>query len=632
MTRPSRRLLLLALLTLTLVGARQRTVRPDIRGANAPRDIFSFSEPNRIRVHHLDLDLDIDFSRRVIEGTATLDLVNLTATRTLILDTRDLDILHVTADGTMAGWRLGAPSDFGRPLSIDIEPSTREVAIRYITRPQAVGLYWMSAMQSFGRVAPYLYSQNEPDFARSWIPIQDTPAVRMTYSATVRVPPGLMALMSAENPTALKPDGVYSFRMPYPIPAYLVAIAAGRLEFRPLDERGGIYAEPELLDNAVYEMQYIPEMIDAAERIAGPYPFGRYDVLLMPPTYILGGMEHPRLNFLNPFSVVTGNRPSPPLPALLTAHELAHSWAGDLTTLATWSDVWLNEGITSYLTLRILEELMGPQRAELGFFLDRSAYSGFADNAAPSRTVMHREFQPGEPAAIAFSATAYLKGELFMKMLEDSLGREALDTFLREYFRRLSWRWVDDQLFLQVLRDTALQGRPELESELRLEEWIYEPGIPSNITAPTRSAIHDRVMAEVNAFRAGKPARDLATQDWTTIELDLFLANARNAVQTRMPEVDATFGLSMRNTPPLTWLLAAVEAQYQPADAAIRRILMRGGANSWIRALYETMSRNTLSRETARSIFQSARERYDPGVQQYVEQLLFGQQTKKRAA
>ena len=615
----ARRAFLSFVVVFFLFAAKQRAIlHPVAPTLDEPlRDVFSFSEPLKVTTRHLALDLTVDFDARRVRGRATLEIENLSGTRTLTLDTENLNITRVTRDGVPTSFTLGASDDFGTPLAIAIEPSTRAVTIEYENSPSASGLFWNSAAQSYGRVQPYLYSLNEPTGARSWIPIQDTPAVRMTYEATIRVPAGMLALMSAaNNPRAPNDGGVYTFAMNQTVPAYLIALGVGRLEYHSFDARTGVYAEPELLADAAWELQYLPAMLAAAERILGPHPFPRHDLLLMPPTFVVGGMEHPMLNFIHPFSVVSGNHPPNPEPKSLIAHELAHSWAGDSTTLSTWEDVWLNEGITSYLTLRILEEMMGTERAELSYFIDRRNYEATVRNARdPNTTILHR--RPQHPWN-AFSSTAYTKGELFLRTLEDLLGRPALDAFLRVYFADFSFRWADDRNFVAKLVEHA--GSTAV-AQARVTEWIYEPGLPSNVTAATRSAIYDRVQARVNAFISGG---SINAQNWTEIETDLFLQILpASTFRARISTLDAALGLSFRNGPPLPFVINAIYANYTPANMAIERVLMRGGPNGWIPSIYAALASTPAGRQRASEIFARARERYHPNVAAQVEAILW---------
>jgi leukotriene-A4 hydrolase len=599
---------------LFLTAARQRVVHhPGLDGP--PADQFTFSNASAVTTRHLALDLTVDFDARQLHGTATLSIENLTGASTLVLDTNRLTVTRVTLDsGTPTLWSTGLGNSFGQPLTIGIKPETRTVTIEYATDPGAEGLFWNTAEQSFGRQEPYLYSLNEPTGARSWIPIQDTPSTRMTYEATLHVPPQLLALMSAENnPVARNASGVYTFRMTKTLPAYLIALAVGRLEFRALDGRSGVYAEPELIGDAQSELQYVPSMIDAAEDIAGPYPFTRYDVLLMPPTFVAGGMEHPTLNFINPFSVVSQNHRPNVEPKNLIAHELAHAWAGDAVTLATWNDVWLNEGITSYLSWRIIEEVVSEQRAELGLFLDWRSYTQYAIQPGnQTASILHRQVtQPNE----GFGATGYQKGELFLRTLEGHLGRPTLDAFLQRWFTRFAWRWVDERAFVATLHELA----PD-DAALRLNEWLYEPGLPSNVMAPTSSVIYSRARQRADAFQFGTTVAQLGAPSWSDVDVEYFLQLVSvNALRPRMAEVDAAFGLSSRVTPPLIWLLHAATTEYAPARPAIERALLRGGPNNWITQLYTALRWTAGNRAFARDVFERARGRYHDDVEAYVE-------------
>ena len=623
---PRSRFLLVLSTFLFLVAARHRAVQHPAGWplTAPPQDVFTFANAAEVSTRHLALDLTVDFESRQLRGQATLYLDNHTGTRQLVLDTDGIDVRRVTLDGASAQtqWSLGARVEpKGEPLTIAIEPTTTFVTIEYETSSSAEGLLWNTAEQSFGRQQPYLYTQNEPIAARSWIPIQDTPSMRLTYEAVIHAPRGLLALMSCgNNPTQTNDTGVYRFDMRYPIPPYLVALAVGRLQFAQLDERTGVYAEPELLPDAEWELQYIPAMVDAGERIAGLYPFARYDVLLMPPTYVAGGMEHPMLNFISPMSVVTGNRPARLNPTSLIAHELSHSWAGDSTTLATWDDIWLNEGITSYLALRILEEVDSAERAEYGFFNDRRNYSAYAANAPQFATILHHRYaHPGS----GFGATNYTKGELFAKTLEDEIGRERFDLFLRRYFQTFAFRWVDDLTFLEFLRETVIGDDAALEQRLKLDAWVYGPGLPANLTAPVTSAIHARALERATRFATGVPITELDPASWTDVEIDAFIGLAAGTVlHQRMAEVDAALALSTRNTPPLSWLLHSIQARYEPGIAGVERALMRGGPNSWIATLYSALNEIEGGHDRAIAIFQLARKRYLESIEAQVASLL----------
>lgn len=367
------------------------------------------------------------------------------------------------------------------------------------------------------------------------------------------------------------------------------------------------------MDAATSELQYMPAMLAAAERILGPHPFPRHDLVLMPPTFVAGGMEHPMINFIHPFSAVSGNHPVNPEPKSLLAHELAHSWAGDATTLSTWEDIWLNEGITSYLTLRILEEMSGVERASYIYFQDRRSYEAFVNNTSnPRATMLHDRVEN----PFGFGSTPYTKGELFLRTLEDILGRSTLDAFLRDYFTDRAFSWTDDRNFIAALREFV---GAERMLAAKVTEWIYFSGIPSNITAPTQSSLYDRVQSRANAFTAGAP---LTVQGWTDTETELFLQLISfNTFRTRASTIDSALGLSFRETPPLLFLTRSIAASYTPANAAIERVLARGGSNGWITSIYSALIANG-QRQRAIDLLAQYRNRYHPNVVKQIEQQL----------
>ncbi|MFL6245756.1 MAG: M1 family aminopeptidase [Thermoanaerobaculia bacterium] len=619
-----RRTLLLVLSFFLLVNARQRAVQ---HPAGKPfSDTFSYSQPDQVTTRHLELDLTIEPAMGRLRGNATLEIENLSGTRTLILDSYELQVSQVSRDGVPAAWSLGEKTDVGQPLIIEIEPDTHFVSIDYTSTYLADGIPGMFGPPLFWRIPegtlagrePFAYSLNEPIGARAWLPVQDTPAVRMTYDATLHVPPGLLALMSAEgNPTAVNDTGVYTFHMPHPLPSYLIAFAVGRLAFHAFDDRTGVYAEPELLDEAVWELASLPEMLDVAEDIAGPFPFARHDVLIMPPGFPVGGMEHPMLNFVSPTSSVIGDHVANPPPKRLIAHELAHSWSGDATTLASWNDVWLNEGFATYLAHRILEQMQDPELTAFGWADERLGYQSYLEFVEPSDTILHRQVTFADQG---FDPTGYDKGALFVRTLEDHLGRARFDQFLRDYFESMRWRSINSAMFAATFRQ-LVQPDTTLLSDLRLEEWLYQPGLPSNVTAPTTSPIHARMVPRVNAFNAGTPIAQLSPSTWSETEINLFLQATRTQTRARMAEVDAALKPGNLYTPPRTWLLDVIQTRYEPGMPAVERVLMRGMPHGWLLQLYDQFKR--FNPDRGREIFLRARGGYFPYYRRQIS-LMYG--------
>ena len=344
-----------AVLATTACGPSVST-RSEPVSTSLPRDMSSYANIDAFIARHLVLDLTADFDSKMLTGTAELQFERRDARATeIVLDTRDLQIRKAEA-WSGASWadtthRLDpATVAFGSALRVTVPPGADRIRITYASSPGAKGLQWLTPAQTSGKTHPFLFSQAQAIHARSFVPVPDTPAVRMTYDATIRVPNDLVAVMAAEALPSEKGSGVFRFHMPQPIPSYLIAIAVGDLTFTPMSERTGVWAEPAVVAAAAREFEDTERMIKATEALYGPYRWGRYDLLVLPPSFPFGGMENPRVTFATP-TVIVGDKSL----VALVAHELAHSWSGNLVTNATWSDFWLNEGFTTYLERRIVE-------------------------------------------------------------------------------------------------------------------------------------------------------------------------------------------------------------------------------------------------------------------------------------
>src|SRR5436190_3228884 len=384
-------------------------------------DPHSAARPEDVRVEHLALDLTVDFSSRVLRGAATLTLAAHPHGGELRLDTRDLEIAAVHLDGDSAAtFRLEPEVKFlGRALSIDVGPATRTVTVAYATRPEAAALQWLTPAHTAGGKLPFVFTLSQSILARTWVPCQDTPSVRFTYEAVLHVPKELMAVMSAGNPTERAADGVYRFRMEQPIPSYLLALAVGDLAFRSVGPRTGVYAEPTLIEKAAWEFADSEKMVTTAESLFGPYRWGRYDLLVLPPSFPYGGMENPRLTFATP-TILAGDRSL----VSLVAHELAHSWSGNLVTNATWSDFWLNEGFTNYFENRIMEALYGREFSEMQAALQLASLRKTIAEMGPENPDTRLQLElAGRDPDDGVNDIAYEKGFFFVRLLEEQAGR-----------------------------------------------------------------------------------------------------------------------------------------------------------------------------------------------------------------
>ncbi|MEX0900092.1 MAG: M1 family metallopeptidase [Gammaproteobacteria bacterium] len=573
-------------------------------------DPHSYGNPNEARVTHVALDLDVDFEGRALRGSATLDLEVADAAEALILDTRNLGISAVTdGDGAVLEYALGeADADLGTPLTIMLSHRTERVRIQYETNPGATALQWLPAHQTLSGEHPFLFSQGQAIHTRSWIPLQDSPGVRVTYEATIRVPEGLRVVMSAANDPSAALDGEFRFDMPQAVPPYLIAIGVGDLAFEAMSPRTGVYAEAELVSAAADEFADTERMTEVAETLYGPYRWDRYDLLILPPSFPFGGMENPRLSFITP-TVIAGDRS---LVALI-AHELAHSWSGNLVSNATWRDLWLNEGFTTYVTIRIMEAVYGEARARMEAALDYQSLAAEMEELSPEAQVLAIDLS-GEHADDVFTDVPYAKGMFFLMWLEREFGRETFDAFLRGYFDHFAFQSITTAQFEEYLYEHLLEAHPETVTREQVHVWIHEPGMPDTFVPPESDAF-SRIDGVRGAWLAGEVvAADIDTDAWTVHEWLHFLDGLpRELSVAQLDALDGAFDLtqSENNMIARSWLQLAVRNRYDPAYERLEAFLMGIGRNLLIAPLYKALM-ETGQAEFARRVYEAAKPSYHP--------------------
>ena len=582
-------------------------------------DPHSFSHPEEVAVRHLDLDLSVDFAQKRLSGSAALDVQTSPDATTLVLDTRDLEISGVTVDDHPAKFSLSAPVEFlGQALTIPITPATNRVVVTYRTSPNAAALQWLEPSQTAGGKLPFLFTQSESILARTWVPCQDTPTVRMTYDATIRVPQGFVPVMSAQGDRGDPAHGIHRFHMAQPIPSYLLALAVGDLAFRAFDERSGVWAEPSVVEKAAWEFADTPKMIAAAEKLYGPYQWERYDILVLPPSFPFGGMENPRLTFATP-TVIAGDRSL----VSLVAHELAHSWSGNLVTNATWNDFWLNEGFTTYFENRIMEALYGRDYSEMLTALGYEDLQTALKELGPTSkdTALKLDLKGRDPDEGA-GDIAYQKGYFFLRMLEEKVGRQRFDQFLRQYFATFAFQSMTTEKFVDYLERNLIQGDSRLRQNVG--EWIYQPGVPSNIPVP-KSTRFEKVDEAAKKFVAGAAATSLETKEWSTHEWLRFLAELPDDIsRERIAELDRTFHFTQSGNAQLlsSWFVKTVRAGYTESNSAMERFLTTVGRRYLVRGIYTELAKTPAGLEYARQIYAKARPGYHAVTRGTIDQLL----------
>ena len=580
-------------------------------------DEHSYAEPNKVAIKDLSLDLKLDFDAKTLSGTATYQLDwKDTAATALVLDSRDLTIDKVEGTDANGGWAplkftmAAADPILGSKLSIATPQRNPEIRVTYTTSPQASGLQWLEPSMTEGKQLPFMFSQSQQIHARSWVPLQDTPSVRYTYAAHVVSRPDVMVLMSADNdPNAIR-DGDYTFKMPQKIPSYLMAIAAGDLVFKRISDRSGVWAEPAMIDKSVKEFEDTERMIATAEALYGPYRWDRYDLLVLPPSFPYGGMENPRLTFATP-TVIVGDKSL----VSLVAHELAHSWSGNLVTFSSVKDAWLNEGFTTYVESRITESLYGVDVADMEKVIDRNEMKEEFKDADPALQVLATK-----PGAIKdpddnLRGTVYTKGAWFLQFLEQRYGRDKFDPFLREYFNHFAFQSIDSQQFAEYARQNLLNKYPNTVTAAEFDAWLYEPGVPA--TAPLAQARRFGVVDSARLAWLGTqqlPPTTI-TDTWTTQEWVHFiesLPQTLNAAQ--LAQLDAAYGFTgtMNGEIAQRWYPLAVRSGYTQANDAIAAFLQRIGRRKLIMPTYAALVQTEAGLAFAKDVFAKAKPGYHP--------------------
>lgn len=604
----------------------QQAVNEHIRVATPTRDLHSFANIQEVSTPHLHLSLTVNFAEQQLFGSAEYELdfhspAGQAASNELVLDTEGLLIQYVEVltrgdnQWQLAQYQLGeADPVLGRALQIQLPEGAIKVKVHYATSPNATGLDWVEPAGTAGGEQPFLYSQSQPHYARTWIPIQDTPASRFTFSAELFTPEHLIALMGAANTPHPQRTGYYQFTSRQPIPSYLMALAVGDLEFQALNERMGIYAEPSVLAAAVAEFSYTTDMMAATEEMFGAYAWDRYDQVILPPSFPFGGMENPQLAFITP-TAIAGDQSL----VGLIAHELAHSWSGNLVTNATWRDIWLNEGFTSYVENRIMERVYGKERALMERLLDAQALAASLPSLNDDDQVLFIELGQRDPDT-AFTRVPYIKAQQFLYFLEERFGRETFDTFVRKYFADFSFQSVSTPEFEVYLQQHLLAQNPAAVSLEEVREWLHEPGLPATAVLP-QVDVFQRID---QARRAWLDGESITTTGWSIHERLYFLRHLPTQLTNKqLARLDQEFNLTETKNNELlsTWLVITIHNEYEPAQEKVEQMLTRMGRLLYLMPVYKALVATEEGKQRALDIYQVARAGYHELTRVEVEAL-----------
>jgi leukotriene-A4 hydrolase len=588
------------------------------------KDWHTYSNYQQIVSTHVHLELQVDFTKKQLIGSIEHDLKWIAKdVKQLVLDTRDLEIHKAEVfDGkkwSKTSFKLAERDDVrGSKLTIKLPKSSTKVKVTYNSLPQASGLQWLSPIQTAGKKHPFMFSQSQAIHARSWMPIQDTPAMRVSYSAKVKTKPSLRPIMSAENNPEWQKDGVYEFKMPQPIPPYLIAIAAGNIHYKKMSKQTAIYAEPQYLESAAKEFEDTQAMIEKAETLYGKYRWTDYDLLILPPSFPFGGMENPRLSFITP-TVIAGDKSL----VNLIAHELAHSWSGNLVTNATWRDLWLNEGFTSYVENRIMEEVFGEKRAVMEQALAAQGLEQELVDLPKGDTILHVVIEGRDPDD-AFSGVPYTKGQLFLMYLEEKFGRDKFDPFLRKYFDDHAFQSIDTANFISYLDKHLLKKYPGIVSMQKVKAWIKEPMLPADAPKPTSDAFKLVDQSKAAWLNNDIKLSDIVTKEWTVHEWLYFINNLPKDVSMKhLKALDAEYNLtqSSNNEIAHAWLLLNIKRGNNAVNKRLERYMVEIGRRKLIVPLYKALLEKKRNHRFVKAIYKKARPGYHPLAQGTVDAL-----------
>lgn len=625
---------LLSLVIFLLTSCENPSVKENVSSQPIDKELIkdghSYSNIDKVNTKHLHLDLDVNFENKTIYGVARHEIENTKGVDTVIFDIKALEIQKVTlgkkGNEIETDFIIGQNDALlGQPLLVKIKKTTQLVNIYYKTTEKTEALDWLDAKLTNGKKSPLMYSQGQAILTRSWIPVQDAPSNRITYSADVKVPVELMAVMSAKNATKRDTSGIYHFDMKQPIPCYLIAITVGNLAYRKLGKNCGVFSEPELIRNCAYEFVDLPKMIAAAEKIYGKYQWEQYDIVVLPYSFPFGGMENPRLTFANP-TLLAGDRSL----VSVIAHELAHSWSGNLVTNATWDDFWLNEGFTVYFENRIMEEIYGVETANMLAIIE---FQELENELKQIQKSQHPEDSKlklslnGRSPDDGMTSIAYVKGAFFLKTLEQKVGRTAFDNFLKSYFKKFAFKTITTEGFEEFLNQKLLT-----KTKFNTKEWLYEEGIPSNCIQLTSKRfddvrrLADKFVSGENIFKVKKKKNKITRDKFITQEWLEFIRHLPKKMDpNRMALIDKHLNFKgCGNAEIMTeWYLLGINSGYKAIRPEMKRFLCKVGRRKFLSPIYDALSKNPDDLKWAKMVFIRANMGYHYVSYTTIEEILY---------
>jgi len=568
-----------------------------------------------IVTRHISILWDVQFDNKVLTGQVSLTGEALVDNVSVfIFDSKDLDI-HSALDAQGGSLQYSLESEhqvFGQALHVKLNQPLKKgekvtVTLKYSTRPTSSAIQWLAPSQTAGKKEPYLFTQCQAIHARTMLPCQDAPSVKATYEASVTVPAQLTAVMSAleaKEPTTHGDRKTFFFTQPVPISSYLIALGVGDLVCKDIGPRTKVWSEPSYVDRAAYEFAETEQFIQVAEKYLGPYVWGIYDILLLPPSFPYGGMENPCLTFVTP-TLLAGDRSL----ADVVAHEISHSWSGNLVTNKTWEHFWLNEGWTVYNERLIHGHIHGNLERHFKSLQGLKALDDSIDmyGVDSPHTCLYQKLNDIDPDD-AFSSVPYEKGFNFLFYLETVVG--GLDTFLpfaRAYFDKFKYSTITTEEF----KIFFLEYFNNLGSKLDViewDKWLYGKG-NTPVSNKFDESISASSIALAEKWLSGVDGDSKDIDGWNagqiTLFLDTIITSDKSLDIQSVANIDQLYNFTSSNNSEVRfrWYQIGIKAEYDPVFPAAAKFVVEQGRMKFVRPLYRSLYKSNKGRSLAVDTF-----------------------------
>ncbi|EGC29991.1 leukotriene A4 hydrolase [Dictyostelium purpureum] len=591
-------------------------------------DPSSLSNPQDCKVSSLKLVLTVNFEKSQLQGyVEVFSQIMRDGVESLILDTNKLEVTNcIDLTSNPINFKIGEEQpNFGKPLIISIPESLRStgkefsVRVYYNTTAESNALQWLNKEQTAGKEHPYLFSQCQAIHARSLVPCQDSPSNKVKYQAEITVAKPLTALMSAlsTGKTETADNSIYSFTQEIPIPTYLIAIVVGNLESREIGPRSKVWSEPSMVEAAAYEFANTERFIATGEDLLTPYVWGRYDILLLPPSFPYGGMENPLLTFVTP-TLLAGDRSL----ENVVAHEIAHSWCGNLVTNRFWSEFFLNEGFTVFVERKIIARLYGEE------MFDFEAMNGLKhlhDDVEQFKKIDQEPLTALKPNLDgidpddAFSSVPYEKGFNLLCYLQSLVGVADFEAWLKSYIAKFSYQSIiADQMKDYFIDYFTERGKADAISVVDWDSWFNKPGMPINqVLFVSEKAQVAKDLAEITWSKEhGKNATENDLRSFKTQQIVLFLDTLLNiTVDKPLPtevleKMDSLYHLTeVRNSEyKFRWQSLCLQHGLKRIEPHVVDFLTSQGRMKFVRPLYREL--NKVNPQLAKDTFIKHKSQY----------------------